>query len=216
MLSLLLVGCKERFAWHQKLIVTAETPLGEVTGASVSAVSWQEHLIRAEGMGRNHSVTGEAVVVEVAPGRYLFALLESAGTTEYMGSVAPASISGQKSRVIDPALFDEMRDKRDRAAGVITVPDYQYPMLAISDAGDLRRYRRPSKRAAAGPRRSGRELRAGGAVESGGAGSDGGAEGRVEAVLRWWNSLSVPIGGKAMRPYGDDLYGLGKWDLVRG
>ncbi|MGC1487487.1 MAG: hypothetical protein WA784_06835 [Albidovulum sp.] len=133
MLSLLLVGCKERFAWHQKLIVTAETPLGEVTGASVSAVSWQEHLIKAEGMGWNHSVTGEAVVVEVAPGRYLFALLESAGTTEYMGSVAPASISGQKSRVIDPALFDEVRDKRDRAAGVITVPDYQYPMLVTFD-----------------------------------------------------------------------------------
>lgn len=31
--------------------------------------------------------------------------------------------------MIDGALFDEVRDKRDRAAGVITVPEVQYPML---------------------------------------------------------------------------------------
>lgn len=46
-----------------------------------------------------------------------------------MGSVAAASISGRESRVIDGALFDEVRDKRDRAAGMIAVPAYQYPML---------------------------------------------------------------------------------------
>ena len=80
-------------------------------------------------MGWNYDLTGEAVVVEVTPGRYLFAILKWAGTTEYMGSVAPASIAGLESRVIDGALFDEVQDKRDRAAGVITVPEYQYPMM---------------------------------------------------------------------------------------
>ena len=42
----------------------------------------------------------------------------------------------------DEALFDEVRDKRDRAAGVITLPDYQYPMLVtfedITDPASVR------------------------------------------------------------------------------
>lgn len=80
-------------------------------------------------MGWSYDLTGEAVVVEVMPGRYLFALLKGAGRTEYMGSVAAASISGREGRVIDGALFDEVRDKRDRAAGVIAVPGAQYPMM---------------------------------------------------------------------------------------
>ncbi len=133
---------KDRYAWHQKLTVTVEIPAGEVSASSVSAVSWRKHWIQTDGMGWDYDLTGEAVVVEVTPGRYLFALLKGAGTTEYMGSVAGASIAGREGRVIDGALFDEVRDKRDRAAGVITVPDYQYPMLVtfgdIDDPASVR------------------------------------------------------------------------------
>jgi hypothetical protein len=127
-----LTSC-ERYSWRQKLTITVETPAGEVSGASVSQVSWRKHWIQTDGMGWSFDLTGEAVVVEVTPGRYLFAILKSAATTEYMGSVAPASIAGLESRVIDGDLFDEVRDKRDRAAGVITVPAYQYPMLVTFD-----------------------------------------------------------------------------------
>jgi hypothetical protein len=84
-------------------------------------------------MGWSYGLTGEAVVVEVTPGRYLFALLKGAGTTEYMGSVAAASIAGREGRVLDEALFSEVRDRRDRASGVIAVPEYQYPMLVTFD-----------------------------------------------------------------------------------
>lgn len=133
---------KDRYAWRQKLTVTVETPAGEVSASSVSVVSWRKHWIQTDGMGWDYDLTGEAVVVEVAPGRFLFALLKGAGTTEYMGSVAGASIAGREGRVIDGALFDEVRDKRDRAAGVITVPDYQYPMLVtfgdIDDPASVR------------------------------------------------------------------------------
>lgn len=120
---------KDRYSWRQKLTITVETPAGEVSATSVSAIRWRKHWIRWDGMGWSYDLTGEAVVVEVAPGRYLFALLKGAGTTEYMGSVAGASISGREGRVIDGALFDEVRDKRDRAAGVIKVPEGQYPLL---------------------------------------------------------------------------------------
>lgn len=117
------------YAWRQKITVTIETPAGEVSGSAVSEVSWRKQWIRWDGMGWYYDLTGEAVVVEVTPGRYLFALLKGAGTTEYMGSVAAASISGREGRVIDADLFDEVRDQRDRAAGVIAVPEWQYPML---------------------------------------------------------------------------------------
>lgn len=128
---------KDRYSWRQKLTITVETPAGEVSASSVSAVSWRKQWIRWDGMGWNYDLTGEAVVVEVTPGRYLFALLKGVGTTEYMGSVAAASISGREGRVIDGALFDEVRDKRDRAAGVIAVPEGQYPMLVTF--GDIAR-----------------------------------------------------------------------------
>jgi hypothetical protein len=125
---LALTGC-ERYAWNQKLTVTVETPAGEVSASSVSAVSWRKHWIQTDGMGWSYDLTGEAMVVEVTPGRYLFALLKGAGTTEYMGSVAAASIAGREGRVIDGALFREVQGGRDRAAGVLTVPKGQYPMM---------------------------------------------------------------------------------------
>lgn len=117
------------YAWRQKITVTIDTPAGEVSGSWVSEVSWRKQWIRWDGMGWYYDLTGEAVVVEVTPGRYLFRLLKGAGTTEYTGSVAAASISGPEGRVIEADLFDEVRDQRDRAAGVIGVPAYQYPML---------------------------------------------------------------------------------------
>ncbi len=177
-----LAGCKERFEWRQKITLTVETPSGAVSGSSVSAVSWQEHMIRTDGMNWTYHVTGEAVVVEVAPGQYLFALLTGAGTTEYMGSVAAASISGQKGRVIDGALFDEVRDKRDRAAGVITLPDYQYPMLVtfgdITDPASVRLVDPADLAASFGPgvRLKSVVLEVTDAPVT---------EGRVEAVLGW-------------------------------
>ena len=124
-----IVVLQGRHSWHQKLTVTVETSAGEVSASSVSAISWRKHWIQTDGMGWSYDLTGEAVVVEVTPGRYLFALLGGPGKTEYMGSVAAASIAGREGRVIDGALFAEVQGKRDRAAGVITVPEGQYPML---------------------------------------------------------------------------------------
>lgn len=130
------------YSWRQKLTITVETLAGEVSASSVSAVSWRKHWIRWDGMGWSYDLTGEAVVVEVTPGRYLFALLGGPEKTEYIGLVAAASIAGRELQRIDGALFDEVRDKRDRAAGVITVPEYQYPMLVtfgdIADPGSVR------------------------------------------------------------------------------
>lgn len=79
--ALALGGCEKTYEWHQKTTVTVETPDGTVSGSSVILVSatpsWSvdgKYLGNAVKM----NVTGEATVVEVRPGKYLFALLDGA------------------------------------------------------------------------------------------------------------------------------------------
>jgi hypothetical protein len=72
-----LSGCKGSNSWHQKLTVTVSTPTGEVSGSSVSKVgiSFAEDAWLAPGYAYSAEQTGEAVVVEVSRGKFLFALL---------------------------------------------------------------------------------------------------------------------------------------------
>ena len=74
--------------WHQKLTVQIETPAGLVTGSSVSDVIFT-HNPNSIGYGATggnpYKMRGEAVVVELMPGKYLFALLKGvnfAGNTD--------------------------------------------------------------------------------------------------------------------------------------
>ncbi|MBZ0164879.1 MAG: hypothetical protein K8H74_19480 [Notoacmeibacter sp.] len=72
-----LSGCwQEKHKWHQKLTVSVETPAGVVSGSAVTRIvaNFGEQLMSASEV--NYGVTGEATVVEVAPGRILFALLD--------------------------------------------------------------------------------------------------------------------------------------------
>jgi hypothetical protein len=65
-------------SWNQRLTLVIETPEGEVRGLSVTEVIKTESsgsLVLPEARGVRSKVTGEAVVVEIAPGRFLFALL---------------------------------------------------------------------------------------------------------------------------------------------
>lgn len=64
------------FTWHQKLTVTVETPHGIKTGSAVTRVRvWFQPSVLPEGAGAGDDVQGEATIIEVAPGKYLFALL---------------------------------------------------------------------------------------------------------------------------------------------
>ncbi|MBO6902868.1 MAG: hypothetical protein JJ864_16115 [Rhizobiaceae bacterium] len=72
------LGFKE-WRWHQRLMLEVETPRGVVTGGSVVAIYVGSSPKWAPGMGAGGMGgkvdAGEASFVEVAPGRYLFALL---------------------------------------------------------------------------------------------------------------------------------------------
>lgn len=80
MVLLLLAFVREHHVWHQNLTVTVETPSGENTGSAVVEVRAAFGQQPLSGNEVKYAYQGEATVVEVAPGRYLFALL--GGTEE--------------------------------------------------------------------------------------------------------------------------------------
>jgi hypothetical protein len=64
------------FSWHQKLTVSIETPDGLKTGSAVTQVRvWFQPTYFLGGRGGGNDVQGEATIVEVAPGKYLFVLI---------------------------------------------------------------------------------------------------------------------------------------------
>ena len=66
-------------SWHQRLTLIVQTPSGEVRGSAVTAVTntlRRGLLVPPEAGNIVPSYRGEAVVVEVLPGRYLFALFK--------------------------------------------------------------------------------------------------------------------------------------------
>lgn len=130
MIAVIFVGCELKYptySWHQRMTVVVYTPSGHVYGTSVSAISWSKGFNL--NIGWNSKFQGEAVVVDLGGNRYLFALLTRQSNTEYLGTVAPASIAAKEGRVLNEALFQEVSRRRGRAKGVIAVPDYQWPLM---------------------------------------------------------------------------------------
>ncbi|MEL6684317.1 MAG: hypothetical protein AAFN63_04800 [Pseudomonadota bacterium] len=76
---LLLTACNNTYTWRQKLTVTVQTPDGEVSASSVTEVTKiqsDSFWMPIEARGVQSSLRGEAVALEVTPGRYLFVLLD--------------------------------------------------------------------------------------------------------------------------------------------
>jgi surface antigen len=78
-----LAACNRDEHWHQRLTLVVETPSGPVTGHVVQRIDWQGatglYKTATSGMDPSQTstrVTGEALALEVAPGRWLFALLK--------------------------------------------------------------------------------------------------------------------------------------------
>ncbi|NFV79474.1 hypothetical protein [Magnetospirillum aberrantis] len=113
-----LSGCGESWSWKQKITVEVETPEGVKRASSVIRYGL-EHTegwyVPPEARGAAHYYSGEAVVLEVSPGRYLFALLK--GTPSpfpiFFPGEAPVKIASR---------FESLRAAR-------TVPPKLYPLL---------------------------------------------------------------------------------------
>ena len=75
LLLLVLPGCRKEHQWHQATTVTVGTPAGERSGTAVVEITAWFGKVLLSANEVEYRVRGEAVVVEVAPGKYLFALL---------------------------------------------------------------------------------------------------------------------------------------------
>jgi hypothetical protein len=121
---LLTASCNKVYTWHQKLTVTVQTPTGEVSGYSVIEItlthsdSWYDF---PEARGVRSDVMGEAVVVEVAPGRYLFVLLDGMEDLAYHTFTQfPYTRSGE---------FSRWARSIERHRGSAEVPQDAFPMM---------------------------------------------------------------------------------------
>lgn len=70
-----LLACKPYETWRQKLTLVVETPTGEVSGSAVVEVAGDMRQLPGSASEIIYSVRGEATVIQVSQGRYLFALL---------------------------------------------------------------------------------------------------------------------------------------------
>jgi hypothetical protein len=111
--------------WHQKITLTVNTPDGLVSGSAVTSIEWTENRIFKDGAQWKLDYTGEAVVVEVTKGKYLFALLttkrQASGGWQTLGHIGPQSLG---LRVDEGNTFK----KQD---GKIIVPQELYPLLVV-------------------------------------------------------------------------------------
>ena len=132
--ALFLAGCwGNTYTYKQKLTVVVQTPDGEASGSAVTEVRANvgDQGVLSEAIV-NYRVRGEATVVDLGHGKYLFALLSSGGertATEYWAMdafykrVMPDYPSGSIDRL--NTFYAALLSLRDRAS----MARDQYPLL---------------------------------------------------------------------------------------
>jgi hypothetical protein len=132
--SLGLSGCGT-YDWHQKLTVEIETPEGVKVGSAVTEVSWWENRVFKDGAALQSKIRGEAVVVDLGNGRYLFALLSHADDTGYTADLAPL-ITMDRDKIVWSV---EAITRAKALSGRISVPSKHFPKFAtFTDITDPR------------------------------------------------------------------------------
>lgn len=189
----LLSACTRDESWHQRLTLVVETPSGPVTGAVVQRIDWQGasglYARATQGLDASQTstrVTGEALALEVAPGRWLFALLKGdqgwAGEPGLNAGYAIAVPQGLHARSAEgvEAILAHPRDE------ALPLPREAWPMLVtfddIADPGSVRRVDPDDLAGTFGPgvRLTGVML----AITD-----EAVTEGRVEGVLGWLDQI---------------------------
>lgn len=126
-------------SWRQRLTVILDTPAGQVRGASVTEVTNTEAvgaLLPMESRGVRSVVRGEAVAVEVLPGRWLFALLS--GDDDALGQADQLIYTtfrlGENLKISDRTYEALMADLRSKPLDTpAPVPAESYPLLVTFD-----------------------------------------------------------------------------------
>lgn len=149
------------YTWHQKLTVAVDTPDGRKSGASVQAVTWAAnpvHPFFRDSASHTGEVRGEAVVVDLGGGKYLFKLLGNSRTIA-LATYADPSAGDVVSRAMVHARAVLAGD-----GGPRPVPAQYRPLLVtfgdISDPSSVKRVDPDDLDGAFGPCPDGRGLKA--------------------------------------------------------
>jgi hypothetical protein len=140
---LILAGCWGGNTWNQKLTVTIMTPNGEVSGSSVTRTKLQfaEDTWLTAGSQYQGNYGGEAVIVELAPNKYLFAPTDERLITlvlkVFIDPYAAASPKKEQANQVEA-----MRAKKTLAADdypkLVTFTDINDPKsVKLVDAANL-------------------------------------------------------------------------------
>lgn len=139
-----LSGCAEQWSWRQKLTVSVNTPDGLKVASSVQQGIiekygwWQQQW----GYGGGTALKGEAVVLEVGPGKYLFALIKGTPLAwdVFLGRKTPMEVAGPR--------LESLRESRELTRD-------QYPVLVtfgdINDPASVKRVDPANLAASFGP-----------------------------------------------------------------
>lgn len=125
-------------SYRFKMTVEVDTPQGVRTGSSVYEVNVQKDIkLTAEMSNSQTSIRGEAVAIDIAPGRTLFALLKTVGVS------GADSLSYMSMKTMDPGYNNNALDSAARIAagdGIRSpaeVAPSDYPMLVtFTDMAD--------------------------------------------------------------------------------
>lgn len=216
---LALSACRDEHTWHQNLTMVVETPAGERAGAAVvevRALFGRQVMSQAE---VQYGYTGEATVVEVAPGKYLFALL--GGTSERFACTVGTAMnwgSGPWSPGPNAKPRGEWLAEIPRMAGQppVAVPQECLPlMVTFGDITDPKTVQRVDPDDLAASFGSGVSLKAVTLAVT----DEPVTDGKVEAVLGWLEAIgSGMLDGaqissiNASNRLANDL---SRWDIVR-
>lgn len=130
--SFVLSGCNvlgfRSWSWQQKLTLTVTTPSGDVSGSSIASITfgadpkwWTVGFMK---LASGHSFSGEATVVEIAPGHYLIALLKNYGYETALRAFAGDGMKGISEDGVH-RLLDRLATQKERHE----VPRLAYPVL---------------------------------------------------------------------------------------
>lgn len=174
------------WSWHQKLTVEVETPIGPKVASSTSEAHWEmaPKWFKIGDSGGGHgegSLKGEAVVVELAEGKYLFALLNGYTAENVIQLFGNLQTFGREEYA---ATLNQISSSHE----TLELPHDQYPLLVtfddINDPASVKRVDPANLETTFGPgyRLSGITL----ALTK-----EPVTKGEMERVLGWLNNPSV-------------------------
>ncbi len=177
--TLFLTGCGERVSWNQKITINVETPDGIKSGSSVTRVVKQDKAIFGidaitppEARGVGSAVLGEAVVVDLGEGQYLFGLISG------MDQAAQCAIDWGTDR-----WWPDGARTVSKFEGVVELPVKCQPRLVtfddINDPASVKRVKPDDLAASFGDNYLLQSI----TLEMT---NEAKSESKVEAVLGWW------------------------------